>query len=69
MNKIIKYWIIGTLGIVALFLLMQPPTNWTLYLDYLLNTPISYSIQQGAFLFIGGAVFGSALMIIQEMFS
>jgi hypothetical protein len=69
MNTFIKYWIIGTLAIIGFFLIQAPPNQWILYLEYFLITPIFITLQQGAFLIIAGAIFGSALLIIKEMFS
>jgi len=69
MNQLLKYWLVGIVMIVVLFLSFTPPNQWYLYIDGIINTPLSISIQQSAFLILGGAVLGSAMLIIKEMFS
>lgn len=69
MNKIFRNWIIGVIIIVVAFLTFSPPSQWILYLDEIINTPLSITLQQSAYLILGGAVLGSALMIIEEMFT
>ena len=69
MNKIFRNWIIGVIIIVVAFLTFSPPSQWHLYLDEIINTPLLITFQQSAYLILGGAVLGSALMIIEEMFT
>ena len=64
---IIKWWILGIIIIIGLFLSFAPPSQWLLYLDEIINTPLLITFQQSAFLILGGAVLGSSLMIIKEV--
>lgn len=66
--KFIKYTILGIVIIIAFFLSASPPNEWHMYLDGLLNTPLSITIQQSAILILGGAVLGSTIMITREAF-
>lgn len=69
MNSLIKYWIYGIIIILVLFLTFSAPSNWSLYLDEIINTPLLITLQQSAFLILGGAVLGSSILLTKEMFS
>lgn len=68
MNSLIKYWIYGIIIIVVVFLTFTPPSQWHLFLDEIINTPLLITLQQSAFLILGGAVLGSSIIIAKEMF-
>lgn len=69
MNQLIKYWLVGIAIIVVLFLSFSPPSMWYLYIDGILTNPLLISLQQSAFLILGGAVLGSSMLITKEMFT
>ena len=69
MNSIIKDWLIGIIIIIVAFLMFSAPSEWMAYLDTLIRTPIMVTVQQAAYLILGGAILGSAITITRSMFS
>jgi len=66
--KFIKYTILGMVIIVAFFLSASPPNEWHMYVDGILSTPLSITLQQSAVLILGGAVLGSTILLTREAF-
>lgn len=69
MKDVIKYWLLGILIIVVAFLSFSAPSQWGLYLETLITTPIMITLQQSAFLILGGCILGSALAFLKVMFT
>jgi len=65
--NIFKWWITGIIVIVVLFLSFAPPSEWFIYLDEIIHTPLLITVQQSAFLVLGGAILGSSMMLIKEV--
>lgn len=65
--NIFKWWLLGIIVIAILFLSLSPPSEWLIYLDEIIHTPILITVQQSAFLVLGGAVLGSSMMLIKEV--
>ena len=65
--NIFKWWLLGIIVIVVLFLSFAPPSEWLIYLDEIINTPLLVTVQQSAYLVLGGAILGSSMMLIKEV--